>query len=90
VAKAKKTMGVQQILLSPNQEVKALLEYLCQQSGKLYNKGIKRFIHQRSKAAKLMLNHCLKYNIGNIVCGWNEGFKSRANMGSECRFKWFC
>ena len=33
-------MGVQQVLLSPNKEVKALLEYLCQQSGKLYNSGV--------------------------------------------------
>jgi hypothetical protein len=40
VTKAKKTMGVQQILLSPKKEVKALLEYLCQQSGKLYNSGV--------------------------------------------------
>jgi putative transposase len=40
VTKAKKTMGVQQVLLSPNKEVKALLEYLCQQSGKLYNSGV--------------------------------------------------
>jgi putative transposase len=40
VTKAKKAMGVQQVLLSPNKELKALLEYLCQQSGKLYNSGV--------------------------------------------------
>ena len=40
MAKAIKTMGVQQILLSPDPETLALLEYLCQQSGKLYNTGI--------------------------------------------------
>lgn len=40
VPKAKKTMGIQQVLLNPNQETKALLEYLCQQSGKLYNNGV--------------------------------------------------
>lgn len=33
-------MGVQQVLLSPNNETKALLEYLCEQSGKLYNTGV--------------------------------------------------
>ncbi|WP_293341793.1 transposase [Microcoleus sp. CAWBG58] len=38
--KTKKTMGVQQVLLSPTKEVQALLEYLCQQSGKLYNSGV--------------------------------------------------
>jgi hypothetical protein len=36
MAKAKRFMGVQQILLSPDAETEALLEYLCQQSGKLY------------------------------------------------------
>jgi putative transposase len=40
VSKAKKAMGVQQVLLSPNKELQALLEYLCQQSGKLYNSGV--------------------------------------------------
>ncbi|WP_300000797.1 hypothetical protein [Anabaena sp. AL09] len=33
-------MGVQQVLLSPDNEIKAILEYLCQQSGKLYNSGV--------------------------------------------------
>jgi putative transposase len=40
VAKTKKAMGVQQVLLSPDSETKALLEYLCQQAGKLYNTGV--------------------------------------------------
>ncbi len=40
MAKTKKTMGVQQVLLTPDNETKALLEYLCQQSGKLYNNGV--------------------------------------------------
>jgi IS605 OrfB family transposase len=34
-----------------------------------------------NKAAKLIVNHCLKYGIGNIACGWNEGFKSNSNLG---------
>ncbi|MFB2979345.1 RNA-guided endonuclease InsQ/TnpB family protein [Microseira sp. BLCC-F43] len=38
--KAKNSMGIQQVLLHPDQETKAILEYLCQQSGKLYNNGI--------------------------------------------------
>jgi len=40
VVKTKKNMGVQQVMLSPDEETKALLEYLCQQSGKLYNNGV--------------------------------------------------
>lgn len=40
MAKAKKQMGVQQMLLHPDKETKAILEYLCEQSGKLYNSGV--------------------------------------------------
>nr|WP_254449416.1 hypothetical protein [Anabaena sp. UHCC 0253] len=40
MSKVKKSMGVQQVLLSPDDETKAVLEYLCQQSGKLYNSGV--------------------------------------------------
>ena len=35
-----------------------------------------------NKAAKLMINHCLKYGIGTLVMGWNEGFKVNANLGN--------
>jgi IS605 OrfB family transposase len=34
-----------------------------------------------NKAAKLIIDHCLRYGIGTLVIGWNEGFKSNANMG---------
>lgn len=38
--KPKKNMGVQQILLHPDKETEALLQYLCEQSGKVYNSGV--------------------------------------------------
>lgn len=34
-----------------------------------------------NKAARLIVNHCLKYGIGTVVIGWNEGFKNNANIG---------
>jgi putative transposase len=34
-----------------------------------------------NKAAKSIIDHCLKYGIGTLVIGWNEGFKLSANMG---------
>ncbi|BAZ16163.1 transposase [Calothrix sp. NIES-4071] len=34
-----------------------------------------------NKAAKLIIDHCLKYGIGTLVIGWNEGFKANANIG---------
>ncbi|MEG5196198.1 transposase [Microcoleus sp. A6-C5] len=35
-----------------------------------------------NKAAKLIVDHCLKHGIGNLVIGWNQGFKSNVDMGS--------
>ncbi len=40
MVKAKKRMGVQQVLLHPDRETEAVLRYLCEQSGKLYNNGV--------------------------------------------------
>lgn len=34
-----------------------------------------------NKAASLIIDHCIKYSIGTLVIGWNEGFKSNTNMG---------
>ena len=39
MAKPKKQIGVQQMLLHPDKETKAILQYLCEQCGKLYNTG---------------------------------------------------
>lgn len=40
MAKVKRLLGVQQVLLHPDLETKSILQYLCQQSGKLYNSGV--------------------------------------------------
>jgi len=40
MSKARKSMGVQQVLLHPDPETKAILDYICEQSGKLYNSGV--------------------------------------------------
>lgn len=37
MAKSKKVMGVQQCLLSPDKDLKSILEYLCGESNKLHN-----------------------------------------------------
>lgn len=34
-----------------------------------------------NKAAKLIIDHCLKFRIGTLVIGWNIGFKNNANIG---------
>ncbi|MEN9272153.1 MAG: transposase, partial [Gloeomargarita sp. DG_1_5_bins_55] len=36
-----------------------------------------------NKAAKLIINHCLKNRIGTVVFGWNTGQKDGVNMGAK-------
>ncbi|WP_335151306.1 RNA-guided endonuclease InsQ/TnpB family protein [Nostoc sp.] len=40
MGKEKYLMGVQQLLLHLDKDTKAILQYLCEQSGKLYNSGV--------------------------------------------------
>jgi len=40
VAKTKKLMGVQQCLITPDKDLKAILEYICSESNKLHNCGV--------------------------------------------------
>jgi putative transposase len=40
-----------------------------------------------NKAARLVINHCLKHGIGRIVFGWNQGQKQNANMGRQTNQK---
>jgi IS605 OrfB family transposase len=54
MAKTKKQMGVQQMLLHPDKETKAILQYLCEQSGKLYNSGVYFSRHTFFKTEKLL------------------------------------
>ncbi|WP_293160210.1 transposase [Okeania sp. SIO2C9] len=36
-----------------------------------------------NKAARLVINHCLKYGIGRIVFGWNKRQKDSINIGAK-------
>jgi putative transposase len=40
-----------------------------------------------NKAARKVIDHCLKHRIGTIVFGWNKGQKNSANMGSKTNQK---
>jgi putative transposase len=35
-----------------------------------------------NKAAKLIIDHCIKYGIGTLIIGWNQGFKTNADLGN--------
>jgi len=59
-------------------------------AGSYWDKWLDRATRKRNhqmrdginKAAKLIVDHCLKDGIGNLVIGWNQGFKSNADMGN--------
>jgi putative transposase len=55
-----KNMGIQQILLHPAPETEAILQYLCEQSGKVYNTGVYYSRQLFFKTGKMMLG---KYDL---------------------------
>ncbi|GFZ90016.1 hypothetical protein CYANOKiyG1_00220 [Okeania sp. KiyG1] len=36
-----------------------------------------------NKAARIVINHCLKNQIGTIVFGWNKGQKNEIKLGKK-------
>lgn len=36
-----------------------------------------------NKAARMVVNHCLERGISTVVFGWNQGQKTRSNMGRK-------
>jgi putative transposase len=36
-----------------------------------------------NRAARIVINHCIKYKIGSVVFGWNSGQKDKSNMGKK-------
>lgn len=40
-----------------------------------------------NKAARIVIDHCLRYGISTMVFGWNQGQKSGANMGRKTNQK---
>ncbi|MDY7006178.1 MAG: transposase [Cyanobacteriota bacterium] len=36
-----------------------------------------------NKAARLVVNHCIKHQIGTIVFGWNQGQRQEVNLGKQ-------
>ncbi len=40
-----------------------------------------------NKTARLIINHCLKYEIGTVVFGWNKGQKQSIKLGAKTNQK---
>jgi len=44
------------------------------------NAKVKDYLH---KASSLIVKHCIEYDVGTLVIGWNNGFKDGCNMGKR-------
>ncbi len=58
-------------------------EYLDKLTAK-YNLQIRDSVN---KAARFVVNHCLKNGIGNLVIGWNQGNKQNINLGRKNNYE---
>ena len=75
--------GCQQHLITTTPENIALLEFICSEANKLTNCGIYYCRQILFKAARLVINWCLKNQVSNIVFGWNQGNKDGINIGKK-------
>ena len=71
-----------------NKRVATLMEgkhngFWSHQLARLTEKRNRQMREAVNKAARLVVNHCIKNQIGVIVFGWNKGQKGSANMGKK-------
>ena len=70
---------------------KTVANYKKGKSQKYWDDYLARLTHKRncqmrdarSKAARFVINYCLKHGIGNIVFGWGPGVKTESNLGRK-------
>ncbi|MDJ0594929.1 MAG: transposase, partial [Pleurocapsa sp. MO_226.B13] len=68
---------------------KAVAQYKQGKPQKYWDEYLAQLTHKRncqmrdacSKAARFVINYCLKHGIGNIVFGWGQGVKNESNLG---------
>ncbi len=58
-------------------------DFWCKLLDKITTKRNRQMRDAVNKAAKIVINHCLKNDIGTIVFGWNKGQKQESNMGKK-------
>lgn len=58
-------------------------DFWCRLLDKITSKRNRQMRDAVNKAAKLVIQHCLKNNIGTIVLGWNKNQKRSSNMGKK-------
>ena len=90
--KAKSFMLCGRKIKSINQRYnKAVAKYKKGKSDLYWDARLDAITHKRNcqmrdavnKAARLIINYCLKHGIGNIVFGWGVGIKTESNLGKR-------
>ena len=70
---------------------KKVAQYKQEKSQNYWDDYLAKLTHKRncqikdacSKAARFIINYCLKHGIGNIVFGWGQGVKTNSNLGRK-------
>ncbi|MEQ9551127.1 MAG: transposase [Coleofasciculus sp. G3-WIS-01] len=84
--------GCQQVLLTPNTDLSAILEYICSEANQgFWNENLASLTEKRNrqirdavnKAARIVINRCLRHRIGTIVFGWNQRHKDGIKLGKK-------
>ena len=58
-------------------------DFWCILLDKITSKRNRQMRDAANKAAKIVVQHCLKNNIGTVVMGWNKRQKQNSNMGKK-------
>ena len=61
--------------------------FWCSLLDRLTTKRNRQMRDAVNKAARMVVNYCLKNQVGTLVFGWNKGQKSGANMGKKTNQK---
>jgi hypothetical protein len=69
-----------------NQRVATLKEgkpqgYWDEQLARITEKRNRQMRDAVNKAAKLVVDHCIKHQIGTVIFGWNQGQRQKATLG---------
>ena len=70
---------------------KARLQSISMKQGRYTSERLQRITTKRNnctddyikKTARYIVNHCIRYNIGTMVCGYNPDFKRNINLGTR-------
>lgn len=79
-AKAMNQLYNKRIALAKKGKSKDYWDVVCDGITRKRNNQMRDMVN---KSAKLVIDHCIKHELGTLVIGWNEGIKDECNMGKK-------